>query len=140
MLFAFFAVQLAYSQARFVSEAELYGTTATTESELYFVLDGEDTFPTTGNYAGGRLVVCGWYGPGIDPGLDYLVDLSSENYTYEWSAQGYGGRAYVTGIGRFGEVSLYKEGIGSASARITCEIYAASGEHLGTATGYIYLD
>lgn len=137
---AFFAVQLGYSQVALSADEEVIGTSelVSVAADIpYFAIKGQETLTLSGGYAGGRYTVWGWSGfdPDSDWGFNQFIDLFSYNYQYEWRVEGMGTRCYVTGIGRFADVSIYSDTHGSI--RVICDVSSNTGVFLGTATGYI---
>ncbi len=136
ILLIILTAQFSYSQVSLNANDVVIATTARmADSGMYFVVTGPDNLTLVNGYAGGRYTVYGWLGPFEDPRLENLVDLGGENYNYEWSIEGMGTTCYVSGFGRFADVSVYSNSHGSV--RVICEITSSSGGYLDTAIGYV---
>lgn len=130
---------IGYSQIITVDNENVIGVSEWPSSVAdvpYFAISGQTNLTLSGGYAGGRYTVFGWKGSAEDPRLEYLIDLSNYNYSYDWSVEGMGTRCYVSGFGRFADVSIYSDTHGSI--RVVCNISSSTGGSLGTAIGYIY--
>ena len=130
---------MGYSQVTTIDDENVIGVSewpSAVADVPYFAISGQTNLTLSGGYAGGRYTVFGWKGSAEDPRLEYLIDLGNYNYSYDWSVEGMGTRCYVSGFGRFADVSIYSDTHGSI--RVVCNISSSTGGSLGTAIGYIY--